>query len=43
MIFIAVKFTVRPECRDVWLERVASFTQATRDEPGNLWFDWSAP
>jgi quinol monooxygenase YgiN len=41
MIFIVVKFTVRPESRDVWLERTHSFTEATRNEPGNLWFEWS--
>lgn len=41
MIFIVVKFSVRPECRQTWLEGVAGFTEATRDEPGNLWFEWS--
>ena len=41
MIFIAVKFKVRPERADDWLELVDPFTQATRGEPGNLWFDWS--
>lgn len=41
MIFIAVKFTVRPERADGWLDLVADFTAATRAEPGNLWFDWS--
>jgi quinol monooxygenase YgiN len=41
MIFIAVKFTVRPEFSEQWLERVRPFTEATRREPGNLWFDWS--
>ncbi len=41
MIFIVVKFTVRPEYAADWLARVDSFTQATRHEPGNLWFDWS--
>ncbi|MDX2933429.1 putative quinol monooxygenase [Streptomyces ipomoeae] len=41
MIFIAVRFPVRPEYRDQWLERVAEFTTATRSEPGNLFFDWS--
>jgi quinol monooxygenase YgiN len=41
MIFIAAKFTVRPEYSDDWLERVKDFTQATRQEPGNLWFEWS--
>ena len=41
MIFIVAKFTVRPEYSEEWLERVRSFTQATRQEPGNLWFEWS--
>jgi quinol monooxygenase YgiN len=41
MIFIVAKFTVRPEYSDQWLDRVSSFTQATRQEPGNLWFEWS--
>jgi quinol monooxygenase YgiN len=41
MIFITAKFTVRPEYIDDWLERVRGFSDATRAEPGNLWFDWS--
>jgi quinol monooxygenase YgiN len=41
MIFIAVRFKVRPEYSEQWLSRVADFTAATRAEPGNLWFDWS--
>ncbi len=41
MIFIVVKFTVRPEHRDDWLAGVADFTRATQAEPGNLWFEWS--
>ncbi|GAC1396514.1 MAG: putative quinol monooxygenase [Chloroflexota bacterium] len=41
MIFIVVKFTVRPEYTDHWLDHVSAFTQATRGEPGNLWFEWS--
>ncbi|WP_335937806.1 putative quinol monooxygenase [Streptomyces sp. PTD5-9] len=41
MIFIAVKFTVRPEERDNWLPAVEDFTRATRDEPGNVFFEWS--
>jgi len=41
MIFIVVKFTVRPEHSDQWIDLVEDFTQATRQEPGNLWFDWS--
>ncbi|MEU3060392.1 putative quinol monooxygenase [Streptomyces subrutilus] len=41
MIFIAVRFDVRPEHSDTWLARVDDFTRATREEPGNLFFDWS--
>nr|WTB34543.1 antibiotic biosynthesis monooxygenase [Streptomyces sp. NBC_00830] len=41
MIFIAVKFTVRSAERDNWLPTVEPFTLATRQEPGNLFFEWS--
>ena len=41
MIFIVVKFDVRPEWADRWVEFSKEFTEATRAEPGNLWFDWS--
>ncbi|MGI5482244.1 putative quinol monooxygenase [Streptomyces lavendofoliae] len=41
MIFIAVRFTVRPEHAEQWLTLVDDFTRATRAEPGNLFFDWS--
>jgi quinol monooxygenase YgiN len=41
MIFIVVKFTVRPEHSEEWLDRVREFTEASRAEPGNLWFEWS--
>jgi quinol monooxygenase YgiN len=41
MIFIAVKFSVRPEVAEQWLSRVAPFTSATRDEPGNVFIEWS--
>nr|WSW65935.1 antibiotic biosynthesis monooxygenase [Streptomyces sp. NBC_00995] len=41
MIFIAVKFTVRTAERDNWLPAVEEFTLATRQEPGNVFFDWS--
>lgn len=41
MIFITAKFRVRPEDADRWPEIAAAFTQATRAEPGCLWFDWS--
>lgn len=41
MIFIVVKFTIRPEHSGEWLSLVEDFTEATRSEPGNLFFDWS--
>ncbi|MEV4581679.1 putative quinol monooxygenase [Nonomuraea jabiensis] len=41
MIFITAKFRVLPEHADRWPEIVADFTEATRAEPGCLWFDWS--
>ncbi|TXS47727.1 putative quinol monooxygenase [Streptomyces sp. t39] len=41
MIFIVVKFSVKPEHAEEWPEKVGAFTRATREEPGNLWFEWS--
>ena len=41
MIFITAKFRVRPEHADAWADLTREFTEATRAEPGNLWFDWS--
>lgn len=41
MIFIVVKFAIKPEWAERWPQLVAQFTEATRAEPGNLWFDWS--
>ena len=41
MIFITAKFRVRPEDADRWPEISRPFTEATRAEPGCLWFDWS--
>ena len=41
MIFIVVKFEVKDEYAERWPEIVADFTAATRQEPGNKWFDWS--
>lgn len=41
MIFIAAKFTVKPDFADQWIDLVHDFTEATRAEPGNLWFEWS--
>jgi quinol monooxygenase YgiN len=41
LIFIVVKFPVRPDQSEEWLSIVEDFTTATRAEPGNLFFDWS--
>ena len=41
MIFITAKFRVKPEDADRWPAIAEPFTQATRAEPGCLWFDWS--
>lgn len=41
MIFITAKFRVRPEHADRWPDLSRPFTEATRAEPGCLWFDWS--
>ena len=41
MIFIVVKFRTKPDWTDRWLELVGPFTEATRAEPGCLWFEWS--
>ncbi len=41
LIFITAKFQVRPEHADDWLGISHAFTEATRAEPGCLWFNWS--
>jgi quinol monooxygenase YgiN len=41
MIFIVVKFKPKPEYVESFPDKVADFTAATRNEPGNMWFDWS--
>ena len=41
MIFITAKFLVRAEDADRWPAISAAFTQATRNEPGCMWYDWS--
>ena len=41
MILIVVKWTIRPEYAEQWLDVVRDFTEATRNEPGNLFFEWS--
>jgi quinol monooxygenase YgiN len=39
MILIVLKVQVRPDRRDVWLERMAKYTADVREEPGNASFD----
>jgi quinol monooxygenase YgiN len=41
VIFITARFRVLPEHADRWVEITREFSEATRAEPGNLWFDWS--
>ncbi|MEV6239051.1 putative quinol monooxygenase [Lentzea sp. NPDC051838] len=41
MIFITAKFRILPEHADAWPDIARTFTEATRAEPGCLWFDWS--
>jgi quinol monooxygenase YgiN len=41
MIFIAAKFRVLPDYADQWPQIAGEFTEATRAEPGCLWFEWS--
>ena len=41
MILIVVKWPIKPEYVDEWPELSREFTEATRAEPGNKWFDWS--
>lgn len=40
MILINVRFRPLPEYVENFREVVADFTEATRAEGGNLWFDW---
>ena len=40
MILINVKYEVRPEYEETFLQEVAWFTEATRAEEGNIFFDW---
>lgn len=41
MIFICVKWKVKPEHAEDWVELTREFTEATRAEEGNLFFEWS--
>lgn len=40
MILINVKYQVLPEHADDFLDKVSWFTDATRAEDGNIFFDW---
>ena len=41
MILIVVKFQVKPELADQWPELTREFTEETRKEPKNKFFEWS--
>ncbi|OBB01507.1 antibiotic biosynthesis monooxygenase [Mycobacteriaceae bacterium 1482268.1] len=41
MIFIVVRFRPKDDYLDRFPDEVDEFTAATRNEPGNLFFDWS--
>lgn len=41
MIFITAKFRIKPEYAEQWPAMSREFTDATRNEPGCLWFEWS--
>lgn len=41
MIFIVAKFTIRPDRTEDWLSLMGDFTTGTRQEQGNLFFEWS--
>lgn len=41
MYMIVVKFPVKPEYVEQWPDLVRDFTEATRAEEGNLFFEWS--
>jgi quinol monooxygenase YgiN len=39
VILIVLKVQIRPDRRDVWLERIAKYTAAVREEAGSTSFD----
>ena len=41
MIYITVKFTIRADRADRFMDEAAAYTSATRAEPGNVFFEWS--
>lgn len=40
MILINVKYEVLPEYSETFLDEISWFTEATRAEEGNIFFDW---
>ncbi|MCT2008453.1 putative quinol monooxygenase [Micrococcus lylae] len=43
MILINLKFTVKPELADQWMDAVAKYTADVRSEEGNMFFEWYQP
>ncbi|MCQ9368200.1 antibiotic biosynthesis monooxygenase [Brevibacterium sp. 50QC2O2] len=41
MYFIVVKYDVKPESVEAWPQIVKEFTDSTRAEDGNNFFEWS--
>lgn len=41
MILICVKWKIKPEYADEWPTLAQDFTESTRAEPGNRFFEWS--
>jgi quinol monooxygenase YgiN len=41
LIFITAKFPVKPEHADNWANITKDFTEATKEEDGCLFFEWS--
>ncbi len=41
MYLIIVKFKTKPEYTEQWPNLVHDYTQSTRQEPGNIFFEWS--
>src|SRR3954464_13417733 len=41
MIFIVVKWRPKAGCGENFTDQVSEFTAATRNEAGNLFFEWS--
>jgi len=41
VLSITMRFRIRPEWADRWMEMVEEFTAATRAERANLWFIWT--